>query len=152
MIYTFNRGNWEDGNNLPKWGDEEECDEYLKRIGYSTSKISFGDEYGSQIDIYESMDSKSFYASVCPSGGTCFEVFIPDFPSLMIFIKDYGTAFSTNSSNFRQQEILNLLEKLFQLQHGHSAQESCVQCDPEGYAAKIKARDEYRSSKKTAVT
>jgi hypothetical protein len=134
--FTFDRGLWGDGNSLPDWQDTEDFDVYLRRIGYSSSKAHFGHEHGSQIEIYESSDSKSFYASVCPSGGTCFEVFLPNFPSLMMFIRDHGPAFAAESSNISQQEILSLLEKLFQLQHGHPAHRICEKCDPVAWASK----------------
>ncbi len=118
--FTFNRGVWEDGHSLPEWLDNEEYNDYFERIGYG-AEISFGHEFGSEIEIYESSDSKkTFLASVCPTGNTCFQVFLPDFPSVMMFIRDYATAFDTQSLNISQQEILTLLEKSFQLQHGRS--------------------------------
>ncbi|MBF8179714.1 hypothetical protein [Herminiimonas contaminans] len=131
--FTFNRGAWENGNSLSDWMDGEDFNAYLKRIGYVSRSATYGDEHGGSIEIYESEDDDSFYASVCPSGGAVYEVFLPDFPSLMMFIRDHATAFSTDSSNFSQQQILGLLEKLFLLQHGHSSTSICVQCDPVGW-------------------
>lgn len=92
--FTYLQGQWTDGNTLPEWPENEEFSDYLSRIGYSTSKLTIGSEDGPSIEIYEASDSNSFYANVCPSGGTCYEVFLPDFPSLMLFLKDFGTTFS----------------------------------------------------------
>lgn len=139
--FSYNRGTWENENPLPEWEDSEDFSDYIKRVGFNAFKTTFGHEYGSQIEIYESSDGESFYASVCPSGNNCYEVYLPDFPSLMMFLKDHATAFSAESSNYNQQEILKLLEKLFQIQHGHSASTICRTCDPEGYAETSKAQE-----------
>lgn len=135
-MFTFNRGSWEDGSSLPEWQDSEDSDSYLERIGYSTPRNLFGNPDGCHLEIYESSTNTSFYASVCPSGGTCYEVFLPDFPSFMMFVRDYATAFATEAINVSQQQILELLEKMFQVQHGHSAYAICQQCDPEGWKAR----------------
>jgi hypothetical protein len=145
--FTFNRGSWEDGNSLPEWQDNEDFGAYLERIGYASSKASFGHEHGGQIEIYESSEKQSFYASVCPSGTSVFEVFLPDFPSMMMFLKDHAAAFSTESVNITQQETLNLLEKFFQFQHGHSAHSICQHCDPIGWAESVQTQEERRSKR-----
>ena len=133
---TFNRGTWEDSYPFPEWMDDESFNDYLDRIGFNTSTIDFGEEFSSQIEIYESSDGKSFYAAVSLSGDavSC-NVYLPDFPSLMMFIKDYASAFSEQSSHSTMQEMLLILERLFQIHHGHSANSICPQCDPEGCKA-----------------
>lgn len=140
--FTFNRGIWEDGNSLADWLDNEDFFDYLKRIGYATLKTSFGQEFGSRVEIYESSNGGAFYADVSPSGNTSFEVFLPDFPSLMMFIRDHGSAFSAASTNSSQQEILDLLGKLFQVQHGHPVNSICEQCDPVGWVKSVRANEE----------
>ncbi len=135
--FTFNRGVWEDGNALPEWEDNEEFDAYLRRTGYAMAKASFGHEYGSQIEIYESENNTSFYASVAPSGVNCFEVYLPDFPSLMMFIRDHAAGFASEAINLAQQKMLNLQEKLFEAHHGHPADRICPQCDAAGWAENI---------------
>lgn len=104
---------------LPEWEENEDFTDYLARIDHNTAKFSFGYEEGGQIEIYESSSSLSFYASVCPAGSTVFDVFLPDFPSMMMFVKDYAPAFSTESVNVTQQQTLALLEKFFQNRYGH---------------------------------
>ncbi|MCI5135763.1 MAG: hypothetical protein D3920_11975 [Candidatus Electrothrix sp. AW2] len=115
--------------------DDEGFDDYLDRIGFNKSTTTFGEESISQIEIYESSDGKSFYVVVSLSGDgsiSC-NVYLPDFPSLMMFIKDYASAFSEQSSHSTMQEMLLILERLFQIDHGHSANSICPQCDPEGW-------------------
>ncbi|MCI5114895.1 MAG: hypothetical protein D3921_05785 [Candidatus Electrothrix sp. AW1] len=131
---TFNRGTWEDSYPFPEWMDNEYSNDYLDRIGFNTSTTTFGEEFISQIEIHESSDGKSFYAAVSLSddGSISCNVYLPDFPSLMIFIKDYASAFSEKSSNATMQEMLLIFEKLFHIHHGHSADSICPQCDPEG--------------------
>jgi len=141
MKFTFNRGTWEDNNPLPEWKDDENFYDYIERIGFNVSTITFGDEGGSQIEIYESSDGDSFYANVTPSGHTFYNVYLPNFPSLMMFIKDYASAFSEQSSNSTMQEMLLIFEKLFQLHHGHSVNSICRQCDPEGWEAYQRKKD-----------
>ncbi len=139
--FTYSRGQWSEGIDLPKWEDNEEFSTYLERIGYTSSKVNIGSEHGSLIEIYESSSQSSFYASVCPMGSTCYEVFISDFPSLMMFMREFGPAFSALNVDGQQQQILELLEKTFRVYHGHAAHELCAQCDPQGWEAAVKFRE-----------
>lgn len=145
--FTFNRGKWEDGNPLPEWHDNEEFDDYLTRIGYQTYKTTYGHEDASQIEVHAASENSTFYATVCPSGDVCYEVYLPDFPSLMIFLKEYGTVFAAESANNSLQQILALQEKLFRATHGHDAFNSCQQCDPSGWKAQQQATEERRKRK-----
>jgi hypothetical protein len=150
MRFTYKRGHWEDGSELPDWQDDEEFEDYLQRIGYGTVKTLFGNEHGSQIEIYESSSGSSFYASVSPSGGSVYEVFLPDFPSYMMFVRDHAAAFSAESANSHQQETYQLLETFFQIQHGHSAHSICPECDPAGWERNAKASEERRKKRESA--
>jgi hypothetical protein len=145
--FTYNRGQWTDSCDLPEWADNEEFSAYIRRIGYAISRLCVGAEHGSCIELYESSNDGSFYASVAPMGSTCYEVFLPDFPSLMLFLKEFGPAFSLLSSEGEQHEIFNLLEKLFRVYHGHAPYELCKQCDPQGWEANLRLRDARAKSK-----
>jgi hypothetical protein len=144
MKFAFDRGNWENQNSLPEWNPSEEFEDFLTRIGYSSVATTFGHEHGGQIAIYESKDGDSFYASVCPLGSTVYEVFLPDFPSLMMFLRDYSVAFSAESSNAAHNETLSVLEKLFRVYHGHAAYDVCKQCDPTEWDRRLEAMDHNR--------
>ena len=135
MEFTYNRGSWEEGNPLSEWKEDEDFEVYLDRVGFDIRETCFGDEDG-KIEIFESTDGKSFYASVCPTGNIIYEVYLPDFISLMMFIKEYAPAFSNESSNSNSQDIFQLLGKLFRVYHGHDAHSICYQCDPIGWEMK----------------
>jgi hypothetical protein len=128
---------------LPEWQENEDSGDYQRRIGYvTTPAATFGHEHAGQIEIFEHTSDKSFYAHVCPNGAQVFEVYLPDFPSMMMFIRDYGTAFATESSNTTQQQTLDLLEKLFRVQHGHSSTAICPKCAPEEWEARHRRQRE----------
>ncbi|UTW13374.1 hypothetical protein [Marinobacterium rhizophilum] len=128
--FTFNRGTWEDGNSLSDWQDDEEFGQYLERNGFSPFKKTYGDENSTSINIYTSKHTCSFYADVCLDGGSIYEVLLPDFPSMMMFIKDYGSVVTAVTACEYQQDTLNLHEKRFLVEHGHPTYDICDQCDP----------------------
>jgi hypothetical protein len=128
---TFNRGMWETGDAIPEWNDAESSIDYLSRIGYSTVSATYGNEHGSQIEIFESLEGETFFAFVTPTGGTSHEVFLPDFQSYMLFIKDYAAPFAAGGINSQVNELLELTIKLFRVQHGHDPSTACAKCDPE---------------------
>ena len=77
-MYTFNRGSWVDGSPLPESQDSEDFSSYRERIGFSGEKTLFGHPDGSYIEIFESSSGDSFYASICPAGGICYDAYLPD--------------------------------------------------------------------------
>jgi hypothetical protein len=139
--FTYRRGTWEDGYTLPEQGDDEEFDTYRTRIGYASSPTRFGHADSNQFELYGHPDG-SFLADVSFTHSHCFEVFLPDFPSAMLFIRDHAAGFSLDESNITHREVLTLLEKLFQAQHGHASHEICAKCDPEGWEKRQKFRRE----------
>lgn len=139
-VFTFNLGTWTSGHSLAAWEENETHTDYLHRLGYSTVNASYGTEYGGHLEIYEAHDANSFYALVAPTGNSVFEVFIPDFPSYMLFMKDYGSAFATGGSNSTLNDIMDALGKFFRAEHGHDASDICSRCDPAGWERRLEAR------------
>ncbi len=137
--FTFNRGAWDAGHTLPDWQDGEDNISYVARLGYSTVGATYGTEFGGEIEIYEAHDSQSFYALVSPTGNTSFEVFLPDFPSYMLFMKEYVTAFAAGGADATQKDIMALLSKFFQAEHGHDESDICSRCDPVGWKRRLEA-------------
>lgn len=140
--FTFIRGEWQDGNPLPEWEENEDYDDYLEKVGYPrTARAAiFGHEDGGNIEVFEAEEGSSFLANISPSGGVFYEVYLPDLPSFMMFIKDYGTVLAAESINTTQQQLLALNEKLFRAQHGHSYHGVCKECDPDGWETHMKWR------------
>jgi hypothetical protein len=128
---TFNRGTWETGAKRPDYRDEESTIDYMSRMGYSTVSAVYGSVHGSHIEIFESHEGETFYAFVTPTGSGSHEVFLPDFQSYMFFIKDYVAAFAGGAINSSVDELVELTNKLFRVQHGHDPSIACPKCDPE---------------------
>lgn len=139
--YTYTRGTWSDGTQLPEWTDNEEFREYLDRIGYRTLALTIGAEHGSSIEIYEARNGGSFYANVTPCGSNCYEVFLPDFPSLMHFMKEFGAVFSAIGIESDQRDLLNGFEKVFRAYHGHDAHSVCRECAPDEWERRARERE-----------
>lgn len=130
--FTYSRGQWVDGMPLPEPHDNEEWEAYLKRIGLSRSPtLSIGDEVITDIDIFVvDEEAGSYLASVTPTGYRCYDVFLPDFPSLMLFIKEYAPAFSAICIQQELATLRRMGRKLFRMYHGHDAGFACQDCDP----------------------
>jgi len=128
--FTFNRGIWEKGQELPEQMENEEHFDYLERVGYSTNSVSYGTEGRERLEIFENQANHTFFALISPTGQKSFKVYIPDFPSYMLFIKDYGSSFAANGADSTQKEIMETLGKLFRAEHGHDWSEMCHLCDP----------------------
>ena len=129
-FYAYSMGNWTEGSSAPEWENGEDFADYIVRIGYSPMKYRAGLEHGAEIEIYTSVDAKRFFASVSPDGNNCYDVFISDFPSLMLFIRDFASAFSILGIETHQAEMQGMIEKLFNAFHGHDAQGICSKCSP----------------------
>lgn len=132
--FTYDRGIWSDGHQLPTFCEDEEYDAYRKRIGYHSKAATFGHDDASQFTLYQHVRDGSFFADVSFTTGHSYEVFLPDFPSSMQFIKDYSSAFAADKASITRTEIFTLLEKLFRTQHGHASHEICAKCDPEAWS------------------
>lgn len=132
MHYTYTRGEWTSGSTLPEWIGTEEFDDYLRRIKFKTTPMRFGGDELSQIQVYESEEKPIFMAEVTLTGNI-YNVYLPDFPSMMMFVRDHAAAFSVEAANSYQQEILQIMQKFFQAVHGHDALNICKECDPHGW-------------------
>jgi hypothetical protein len=146
--YTYNRGEWTDGNSLPEWIDNEDFYDYLERTGYKEafkfSQNSIGDEMAT---IFKNEDATAWFAAICLDCDRLLFVFLPDFPSLMMFTKDYAPAINLIANSFEQNDIRKMLEKLFHAYHGHYAEDYCYQCDPRYMEETKKWRQEHAAKK-----
>lgn len=106
--YTYNNGVWETGAAIQDWKEGEEFEDFLKKNKYSQKVTkSYGCEGLENLEIYSGIgDEKSFLASVCPLGDEIYIVKLPDFPSLMMFLKDYSSFFEIEDLKEKLAEIL----------------------------------------------
>ena len=146
--YTYNRGEWLDGTELPQWIDNESLDDYLKRTGYSECfKFRENCMAEDMAVIYKKNDAMAWFADICMDCDISFFVFLPDFPSMMMFTKDYAPAINLIANSYEQNDIKKMLEKLFYAYHGHYAEENCYQCNPR-YMEEMSRWRQERAAKK----
>lgn len=58
------------------------------------------------------------------------EVWIADLPSLLQFLREFGPIFQTEVQGIFVSFLKATLTKVFQVWHGHDAEEPCSRCDP----------------------
>ena len=110
--YTFANGIWTDGMSIPTWTEDEAVEQYLERTGFGALNSVIGTELGASIELHEHKSDGSYFAFVSPVGNNIQEVYIPNFPSLMLFVRDYATGFSAMALNSSQNQLLEIAEKL----------------------------------------
>lgn len=132
--FTFTRGQWTDGHSLPEWEDDgtEDHSAYVRRIGYSSMPcgIETPDMTDPVFEAYSHNTDETFLAFISPDRSSIYEVYLPDFISLMMFLKDYAPALGALESAANQVEIVETLRKLFLLYHGHESYKPCPRCSP----------------------
>lgn len=118
--FTFNRGVWVDGNSLPEWEwfQGEIFDDYIKRIGYNPShNFVYGcDPRDSEVpcEIFSNAKEKTFIALLSPFQARAYWVFLPCFPSLMMFIRDYSSYFYNEDFQYRLNGLQKTLDELLE--------------------------------------
>jgi hypothetical protein len=128
--FTYDKGEWKEGNSLPEQGDGEEFSDWLTRCGFKPYPKNFGNDSAS-IELYQSDNGEAPYlALVAPFGYLITAVFLPDFPSLMMFVRDFTTPFAISEMAEVQNSIETLLNKFFRVYHGHDPLNPCPKCDP----------------------
>ena len=144
--FTYTRGAWSDGMALPQIGENEQHTEYLERVGFSPMPNRLGVEFGSEIQLFEAERGSSYFAVVQPMANATYDVHIPDFPSLMLFLKDFAAAFGTLDVQSQLQDLNDGMRKLFHAYHGHSLDQMCKQCDPDRYQKAQDAQTRFANS------
>lgn len=144
--YTFNRGTWSDGFTLDPAKQDEDLREHLARIGYDQRLTDFGTADVDCVEIYTSGDA--FLAVVCPGSDRFYTVHLPDFPSLMMFLRDYAPAFTAMAQDYRQAALLRIAERTFRAEHGHDPDVVCETCDPRELERRARLRAEALERKR----
>jgi hypothetical protein len=143
--YTYTRGTWSDGSTLEPATQDEAVDEHLVRIGYRQRLTDFGMDAMDTVEIYTS--GPSFIAVVSPGSQLCYSIHLPDFPSMMMFLRDYAPAFAAMAQDYRQAELLSIAKRTFRLQHGHDSEGVCERCDPREAERRARLREEAAKRK-----
>ena len=95
--FTFENGLWKKGSSLSEDGyDELDFDDYISKLGYDPLNYTrFGDEFSSNAIIRKHKDNDSSLAEVTIFFEEYKLVYIPDFPSLMMFVRDFYGSLGT---------------------------------------------------------
>ncbi len=108
--FTYFRGEWKETDTLPEHLDGEENRDWLLRCGFNPVPTQFGDEYGSNIEIY--FKSRTSFLATVAISDYYYNVLLPDFPSLMMFIRDFAPAFLLAETCAIQEEMKSALETI----------------------------------------
>jgi hypothetical protein len=93
-------------------------------------KTGYGNDGLGGFDVFESRKSDTFFVDVCWDGCTCRQIFLPDFPSLLMFLRDFGPVFQLSALRFDIEEMKEMMVRTFRKEHGHDSRSVCKDCDP----------------------
>lgn len=115
------------------WSEGEDLTVALKRAGYYDfpSESWGGDDGG--VALYCRKDGEPPWYISFTIADYCFDVLIFDERSLLEWIAKYTPAYSLAQIAYDVHEGLSILEKAFRAWHGHSHNDACPACDPDGY-------------------
>lgn len=129
--FTYKRGEWIEGSPLTEMAEDEDWYDWLSRQGFNrNSSMAFGESDSPSLAIYKRTSGDSYLAEICLTSGETSSVFIPDFPSMMMFIRDFSPALSLAEFDCKLEKIGSAISKLFRVYHGHDAASCCQECDP----------------------
>lgn len=135
MDYTYRLGILEEGADLPEWQNDEEFDSWLTRCGFYNFGDLIGDGESTHMEIYSSCHERQerWLIEISPNSSRSSLILIPDFPSYLMFMKDYAPIFGAFATSETITELMRLMKKLFQAWHGHDSFDICPECDPSGW-------------------
>jgi hypothetical protein len=148
--FTFENGIWKKGSPLSEDGyDDINWDDCVSKLGYELINYTrFGDEFSSNAIIRKHKTNDSSLAEVAIFYEEYKVVYIPDFPSLMIFVRDFCSSFSLSYLQRAQEELNSSVNKIFRAYHGHDSNEICRECDPVEFNRRIQENKEYLEYRK----
>lgn len=146
-IYKYDLAGWSEIY-VAEWDEKDTEESWYKKLGFKERvRFYIGDENDPKIEVRDSIDADDKYLlNISLEGIYCKFVICDNFPSLMNFIKDYGTFFKLEEITFKMFTLEMVSEKLFHAWHGHDFIESCYECDP-ATMRKIKMNRERKNGK-----
>lgn len=151
MIYTYQKGQWIENTTFPELKEDENFDEYLKRVGFPIQTINFGcgDDEDFGFYVYERVEDNKddFFIMIYPLASKAYLVFIPDFISLMMFLREYTQVFTLQNLLEKLEEMHKTITKIFRVYHGHDPDSCCRQCDPVAFEKFEQKKKEKRNQK-----
>lgn len=147
--YTYKDRQWSVSDTLPEVNEKENFDSWIDHCGFQPGGSKFGLEGFPRVEVYETKGSPRFLACVSPLETTYFYVVIPDFPNLMMFLREYVPVFISADIYSHLDLLVQWMDKLFHAYHGHGPLDSCYECDPVGWKRQVQ---EKTGKKKIAKT
>jgi hypothetical protein len=150
-VWEYTRGNWEEIDNPLDELQETDFTAEMRRAGYGKEGIhGSAQEYEPSLELYRETQSTAithrypFLVWVSLSGDRFDPVFLPDLPSILMFLRDFAPLVHQQSKEFRAQLLETAVRKAFHAWHEHDVEEICALCDPDGMEARRRAREERR--------
>ena len=129
--FTFDMGVWTEGHPLTLPDDIDGYVACLQAIGYGVGDSDihyYGSQYEGILTVYKHESDGTYLLDVEPMQDDFREVYIPNFPSLLMFLKDFAHVFTTKTMQTDLSELRELVDRLFHAYHGHVSWEKCNQC------------------------
>jgi hypothetical protein len=156
-IWQYVRGLWDQIEDPFAWPEGEDWERVYQRLGYGSPSQWGGEEafYRPSLGVHERgraptsfTDRFPYLLDVSVSGESSVFVLIPDFPSLLLFLREYGPVFESARTGGYLEELHEMASKIFRAEHGHSFSDVCLSCDPDRYTAQIEAVRRARERRK----
>lgn len=109
--FTYNRGAWTDGHELPEYLADEDEASYFGRLRLNPNLFQMGADEGPHFLVHAFKSGGAHLATV-NLGDDEYEVYLPDFPSAMMFIRDFGSAFAVSPLEINLEHLIEKLERV----------------------------------------
>ena len=142
IIHKFDLGSWSEHQGIPDWTEGTNFDDWLKLTGFVNKRLTLGDPDGAFLTVYGHPENTiEFLIESCFDSSEIDYIFAPNFPSMMVFLKDYSHIVFGVNEMYYINDATEIAHKSFQAAHGHSPYSICERCSP----------DEYRRMKERVV-
>ena len=148
--WMYKRGTWEETEDPLVWEEGDAWETVLDRAGYEKQAEAGFSGIGSSswdIEVYKKKDDSSYLASVCYNSSDIETIVLPDYPSLLMFLREFAPFLTLESILFELDELRTMGDKAFQAWHGHDYAMMCHFCDPVGWE-RDKQRKREQAEKK----
>jgi hypothetical protein len=130
-IWQYHRGEW---TTIEEELFQEDVYDSLEKMGYgSRTTLGVDQAYGLSAEVWEAkaVNAKwQFFMFVQVTTDNMAPVFVTDFPSMMMLLKELQPIVSHGLLQDFQSVLSMIIDKAFHAWHGHGWEEACMDCDP----------------------
>lgn len=150
-LKQYHRGEWSEVE-LPSTYEVADkdwrFDDYLEGLGfYGQTSTTVGDANGFGLSFHHERDRGKRVLVDVSDGSQCEQILLLDLLDEIFFLKEFGTAVAAAAVQFQLEQLTEMGEKTFRLEHGHDATSICPECDPIGYENLRAARERLRAER-----